>query len=216
MITVSKNAAAQPPSRLGLKAGQKIQLRYLIRAAAETFRINPALDVEAAITELKVGEALVSTLDDDGAPGIVQRTLVAPPRSRLGPVSAKERGIIQSISPFAGKYDTVVDRESAKEVLLQKSADAAQAAQVVEEQGAEAQRAQPRRTASMWEKAGKAAIGAAAASAGTMVARQLSGRKSGGSPMASAASAAAGAIGTALGGAMLGRFARGLLGGLLR
>ena len=187
-----------------------------IRAAAETFRINPDLDVETAITELKVGEALVSTLDDDGAPTIVQRTLIAPPRSRLGPVTPKERAIIQSISPFDGKYDNLVDRESAEEVLLQKSADAAAAAQVVEEQGEEVQRAQPRKTTSMWEKAGKAAFGAAASSAGTMIARQMTGRKSGGSPVASAASAAAGAIGTALGGAMLGRFARGLLGGLLR
>ena len=187
-----------------------------IKAAAETFRINPDLDVETAITELKVGEALVSTLDEDGAPTVVQRTLVAPPHSRLGPVTPKERAIIQSISPFDGKYDTLVDRESAEEVLLQKAQDAAQAAQVVEEQGEEAQRAQPRATPSMWEKAGKAAFGAAAASAGTMIARKVSGRKTSGSPMASAASAAAGAIGTALGGEMLGRFARGLLGGLLR
>ncbi len=187
-----------------------------IKAASETFRINPDLDVETAITELKVGEALVSTLDDDGAPTIVQRTLIAPPRSRLGPVSDKERAIIQSISPFDGKYDELVDRESAAEVLAQKSADAAQAAKVVEEQGEEVQRGQARQTPSMWEKAGKAALGAGLASAGTMVARSLSGRKSGGSPVASAASAAAGAIGTAIGGAMLGRFARGLLGGLLR
>ncbi|MCB2057946.1 MAG: DUF853 family protein [Novosphingobium sp.] len=187
-----------------------------IKAAAETFRINPDLDVEAAITELKVGEALVSTLDDDGAPTVVQRTLIAPPRSRLGPVTPKERAIIQSISPFDGKYDTLVDRESAAEVLAQKAADAADAAKVVQEQGEEAQRAQPRKTQSMWEKAGKAALGAAAASAGTMVARSISGKKSAGSPMASAASAAAGSIGTALGGAILGRFARGLLGSLLR
>jgi DNA helicase HerA-like ATPase len=81
-----------------------------IKAAAETFRINPELDVETAITELKVGEALVSTLDEDGAPSIVQRTLIAPPRSRLGPVTAKERAIVQSISPFDGKYDARVDR----------------------------------------------------------------------------------------------------------
>jgi DNA helicase HerA-like ATPase len=187
-----------------------------IKAAAETFRINPELDVETAITELKVGEALVSTLDEDGAPTVVQRTLIAPPRSRLGPVTPKERAIIQSISPFDGKYDTAVDRESAEEVLLQKASDAAQAAQVVEEQGEEAQRAQPRQTPSMWEKAGKAAFGAAAASAGTMIARKVTGRRSGSNVGASAASAAAGAIGTALGGAMLGRFARGLLGGLLR
>ncbi len=187
-----------------------------IRAAAETFRINKELDVETAITELKVGEALVSTLDEEGAPTVVQRTKIAPPRSRLGPITPKERAIIQSISPFDGKYDQAVDRESAAEVLQQKAQDAAQAAQVVEQQGEQAQRAQPRATPSMWEKAGKAAFGAAAASAGTMIARKMSGRKSAGSPVASAASAAAGAIGTALGGQLLGRFARGLLGGLLR
>ena len=187
-----------------------------IRAAAETFRINPDLDVETAITELKVGEALVSTLEPDGSPSVVQRTLIAPPRSRLGPVTPKERAIVQSISPCDGKYDTLVDRESAAEVLERKAADAVAAAQVVDEQGEEAQRAQPRTSPSLWEKAGKAALGAAAASAGTMIARKASGRKTSGSPMASAASAAAGSIGTALGGALLGRFARGLLGGLLR
>jgi uncharacterized protein len=187
-----------------------------IRAAAETFRINPDLDVETAITELKVGEALVSTLGEDGAPSIVQRTLIAPPRSRLGPVTPKERAIVQSISPFDGKYDNLVDRESAAEVLQAKATDAVAAAQQVEEQGEEAQRAEPRRTASVWEKAGKAALGAAAASAATGIGRRMSGRRSSGSPMASAASAIAGSLGTALGGAVLGRFARGLLGGLLR
>ena len=187
-----------------------------IRAAAETFRINPALDVEAVITELKVGEALVSMLDDEGAPTVVQRTLIAPPRSRLGPVSDQERAIIQSISPFGDKYDTPVNRESAADVLAQKAQDAVAAAGVVDTQGTESQRAQPRANPSMWERAGKAAFGAAAASAGTMLARNMTGRRSGGNVGASAASAAAGAIGTALGGAMLGRFARGLLGGLLR
>ncbi len=187
-----------------------------IKAAAETFRINPDLDVETAITELRVGEALVSTLEEDGSPSIVQRTLIAPPRSRLGPVTPKERAIVQSISPADGKYDTALDRDSAAEVLERKAKDAAAVAVQVEEQGEEAVRAQPRQSPSMWEKAGKAALGAAAASAGTMVARSLSGRKSSGSPMGSAASAAAGALGTAFGGAAFGRFARGLLGGLLR
>ncbi|PLK27338.1 helicase HerA-like domain-containing protein [Novosphingobium sp. TH158] len=187
-----------------------------IKAAAETFRINPDLDVETAITELKVGEALVSVLDEQGAPTVVQRTLVAPPRSRLGPVSEKERAIIQSISPFDGKYDNPVDRESAEEVLQAKAADAAAAARQVEEEGAEAQHAQERRSPSLWEKAGKAALGAAAASAGTMVARKMTGRKSAGSPVASAASAAAGTIATQLGGAIFGRFARSILGSLLR
>jgi uncharacterized protein len=184
-----------------------------IKAAAETFRINPDLDVARAITELKVGEALVSTLQEDGSPSVVQRTLVAPPSSRLGPVTPKERAIVQSISPFTDKYDSAVDRESAAEVLAQKAQDAAAAAQVVAEKGVEAQRAQPRQSPSLWEKAGKAALGAAAASAGTMVARSMSGRKSSASPVASAATAAVGAV---LGSGALGRFARGLLGGLLR
>ena len=187
-----------------------------IKAAAETFRINPDLDVETVITELKVGEALVSTLEEDGSPSVVQRTLIAPPRSRLGPVTPKERAIVQSISPADGKYDTPVDRESAAEVLAQKAADAAAVAQQVEEQGEEAVRAQPRKSSSLWEKAGKAAMGAVASSAGTMVAAKLAGRKTSASPVASAGSAVAGALGTALGGAALGRFARGLLGGLLR
>ena len=100
-----------------------------IRAAADTFRINPDLDVETAITELKTGEALVSLLAEDGSPGIVERTLIAPPRSRLGPLDAKERAIIQSISPCAGKYDLAVDRESAEEILAARGNAAAAAAQ---------------------------------------------------------------------------------------
>jgi len=187
-----------------------------IKAAAETFRINPELKVEQVITELKVGEALVSTLEEDGAPSVVQRTLVAPPRSRLGPVADKERAIIQSISPFSGKYDTAVNRESAAEVLTRKAADAAAAAQVAAEQGAEAQRAQARQSPSLWGRAGKAAMGAVAASAGSVLAAELTGRKSRASPMASAASAVVGTVATQIGGAALGRFARGLLGGLLR
>ncbi|CAD7338040.1 DUF853 family protein [Sphingomonadales bacterium 58] len=100
-----------------------------IKAAAETFRVNPDLDVEMAITELKVGEALVSLLQEDGSPGIVQRTLIAPPRSRLGPVDAKERAVIQSLSPCEGKYDALVDRESAEEILAARGQAAAAASQ---------------------------------------------------------------------------------------
>jgi hypothetical protein len=187
-----------------------------IRAAAETFRINKDLDVETVITELKVGEALVSTLDDDGAPSVVQRTLIAPPRSRLGPLSPKERAVIQSVSPFDGKYDTAVNRESAAEVLAQKAADAAAAAQQVEEQGEEAQRASPRRTTTMWEKAGKAAAGAVASSAGAVIAASITGKKSRAAPVASGVTAMVGSIATSIGGEALGRFARGILGGLLR
>ena len=195
-----------------------------IRAAADTFRINPDLDVAQAITELKVGEALVSTLMADGAPSVVQRTLVKPPRSRLGPVTPRERAIIQSISPFAGKYDALVDRESAQEVLLAKAADAAATAAEVEAQGKEKVARKSRKTTSFWDSLGgrvaKGAAGAAAASAGSILAGKLTGRKSRANPTASAASSAAGTVATEIGKAVgipgLGRFARNLMGGLMR
>ncbi|WP_106640232.1 helicase HerA-like domain-containing protein [Allosphingosinicella vermicomposti] len=115
-----------------------------IKAAAETFRVNPALDVETAITELKVGEALVSLLQVDGSPSPVERTLIKPPRSRLGPLEPRERAIIQSTSPVAGKYDTAVDRESAEEILKARGEEAAAAAAAVEAQKAETKAAAER------------------------------------------------------------------------
>ena len=160
-----------------------------IKAAAETFRINPDLDVETAITELKVGEALVSTLDEDGAPTIVQRTLVKPPRSRLGPVTPKERAIIQSVSPFDGKYDERVDRESAMEVLAAKAADAAETAKEVEEKGEEEVAKRSRKTASWWEKAGKAGMKAAAGSLVSIGVAAAMGKKSSADPVRTGANA---------------------------
>jgi hypothetical protein len=116
-----------------------------IKAASETFRVNPSLDVETAITELKVGEALVSVLDADGAPTPVERTMIKPPRSRLGPLTARERSVIQSLSPVAGKYDEAVDRESAAEILHARGEEAAAAAAAakaaIAETKAEAERA---------------------------------------------------------------------------
>lgn len=187
-----------------------------IKAAAETFRINPDLGVEKAITELRVGEALVSTLMEDGAPSIVQRTLIKPPRSRLGPVTQKERAIIQSISPYVGKYDEEVDRESAEEVLLAKAADAAEVAKEVEATSMEEVAKHPRKTKSMWEKATTAATRAVASSAALIVVSKITGKKTRSNPAARAASAAAGSIGTSVGGSLLGSFARNLMGGLMR
>jgi DNA helicase HerA-like ATPase len=124
------------PESVGGQLGNRVQhaLRAYtpkdqraIAAAAETFRINPNLDVATAITELKVGEALVSMLQADGSPTPVERTLIKPPRSRLGPLTDKERAIIRSISPVEGKYDNEIDRESAEEILKTR-ADAATAA----------------------------------------------------------------------------------------
>ena len=166
-----------------------------IRAAAETFRANPDLDVETAITELKVGEALVSLLQADGAPSPVQRTLIKPPCSRVGPLTAKERAVLQSLSPVAGKYDEAVDRHSAEEILSAKAGEAvaaaAEAKAVAEEAKAAAAQAkieereriarereaarQAREAAkpSMAEKAVQSAIRSAASSVGRQVAGSL-------------------------------------------
>jgi len=195
-----------------------------VKAAAETFRVNPDLDVATVITELKVGEALVSVLDDEGAPSVVQRTLIAPPRSRLGPVEAKERAIIRSVSPVDGKYDSAVDRESAEEVLAKKAVDAAATVREVEEEGREEAGRRPRKSTSIVGRIASAVMGAIASSLGAMIAAKLSGRKSRANPMASAASAAAGTAATELGkqigipsvGGVAGRFARNLMGGLMR
>jgi DNA helicase HerA-like ATPase len=88
-----------------------------VKSAADTFRPNPPLDVSRAITELVVGEALVSLLQGKGEPAPVERTLVAPPCSRLGPVTGAERKACIERSPVYGRYDDTVDRDSAYEQL---------------------------------------------------------------------------------------------------
>ena len=88
-----------------------------VRAAAETFRPNPRINTAEAIMELGVGEALISVLDGDGVPTIVERALVCPPVSRIGPISPEERAELRAISPIGAKYDVGIDRESAFERL---------------------------------------------------------------------------------------------------
>jgi len=100
-----------------------------VKASAETFRANPDFDCATAITQLGVGEALVSTLEAKGVPSVVQRTLIRPPASRLGPITDAERAQIQAMSPVAGQYDRTVDRESAFEILQRRGAEAADAAE---------------------------------------------------------------------------------------
>lgn len=95
--------------------------RKAIKAVAENFRENPTLDTEQTITELGIGEALVSTLDEKGMPQMVKRTLIAPPRSRIGPLSSEERDTVFDRSPMAGRYDDAIDRESAYERLIERA-----------------------------------------------------------------------------------------------
>ncbi|PKP82044.1 MAG: ATP-binding protein [Alphaproteobacteria bacterium HGW-Alphaproteobacteria-18] len=100
-----------------------------VKSAAASFRPNPGFKTETVITELGVGEALVSTLDAKGTPSMVQRTLIRPPASRLGPVTDAERAEIVKGSPLFGRYDKMVDRESAYEILTKKEAAAAKLAE---------------------------------------------------------------------------------------
>ncbi|MFZ3155287.1 helicase HerA-like domain-containing protein [Pseudomonas sp.] len=100
-----------------------------LRAVADGFRANPAIDTLTVLTELGIGEALVGTLEAKGTPAMVQRVAVAPPQSRIGPLSEAERAALIQQSPLRGRYDKPIDRESAYELL---SARAEQAAQQVE------------------------------------------------------------------------------------
>jgi len=99
-----------------------------VKAAADTFRSNPAIDVATAITELKIGEALVSLLQPDGSPEPVQRSLIKPPSSRVGPLTPQERQVIVTTDAVGSKYDALVDRDSAEEILNAKANEAAAAA----------------------------------------------------------------------------------------
>ncbi|HEU0283619.1 MAG TPA: helicase HerA-like domain-containing protein, partial [Sphingomicrobium sp.] len=99
-----------------------------VKAAADTFRVNPEIDVATAITELRIGEALVSLLQPDGSPSPVQRTLIKPPSTRVGPLTPEERKVIVSTDAVGGKYDTLLDPHSAEEILKAKADEAAAAA----------------------------------------------------------------------------------------
>ncbi|CAM5212834.1 hypothetical protein CDEF62S_06310 [Castellaniella defragrans] len=122
---VTQNPSDIPDTVLG-QLGHRVQhaLRAFtprdqkaVKAAAQTMRPNPGLDIEAAITELAVGEALVSLLDAKGQPSPTQRVWMLAPGSRIGPISAADRHALIAASPVAGKYDQALDRESAYEVL---------------------------------------------------------------------------------------------------
>jgi DNA helicase HerA-like ATPase len=93
-----------------------------VKAAAQTFRANPKIEVEKSIGELEVGEALVSFLDEKGIPGMVERSLVCPPRGQIGPITPEQRRQLMATSIVAGVYDQVVDRESAYERLQGRAA----------------------------------------------------------------------------------------------
>jgi DNA double-strand break repair helicase HerA and related ATPase len=142
---ITQNPADMPEDILG-QMGNRIQhaLRAFtprdqraLRAAAETFRPNPGFDTADAIRDVGVGEALVSTLQKKGVPSMVERVLIRPPSSQLGPITLAERKATMAGSPVAGIYDTTVDRESAFEALSRRAEEAAKAAAKAEQDAQE-------------------------------------------------------------------------------
>ena len=134
---ISQNPADVPDDILG-QLGNRVQHalraytprdRKALKAAAETFRPNPAFDTETAIMEVGTGEALVSTLLKKGIPSVVERTLIRPPSSHLGPCDDATRKRVIQQSPLAGLYEAAVDRESAYEILTKQAQAAAEAAE---------------------------------------------------------------------------------------
>ena len=140
---VTQNPIDIPDTILG-QLGNKIQhaLRAFtprdqkaVKSAAETFRPNPELNVEQVITELGVGEALVSFLDEKGIPSIVEKAKIAPPQSQIGPITPEERSALMRRSLIAGVYEKEVDRESAFEILQARiSSQALQVQQELQQQ----------------------------------------------------------------------------------
>ena len=117
--------------------------KKMVKMVADTFRENPLVDTRAAITELKTGEALVSVLSDNGAPTPVERILIRPPESQIGPISQSERQNIIKRSPVKGHYEQIIDRESAHELLSQRAEEALRV-----EQAEKAIKAQQKKTKS--------------------------------------------------------------------
>lgn len=175
---ISQNPLDIPQAILG-QLGMRIQhaLRAFtprdqkaVKAAAETFRRNPALDVATAITELGTGEALVSVLNKDGSPTPVERVLIRPPESCIGPLTEEERRAIISRSPLKGRYDESIDRESAYEILKKRTEETARLA--VAEKAQQDARAPARRTSTRQSTA-EAMINSAARAVGSQLGRRL-------------------------------------------
>jgi uncharacterized protein len=182
---VSQNPLDLPDEVLG-QLGNRVQhaLRAFtprdqraVKSAAETFRANPKLDVTEAITQLGVGEALVSMLEPKGTPAIVERSLIRPPASRIGPASAEERRQTIAASPVAGRYDQTIDRESAYEVLTRRAAEEQARAQAEDTRAAEQKTTSVRVRGSSGGRQRQGAVEAmltsAARSIGTQIGRQI-------------------------------------------
>jgi len=162
--------------QLGLKIQHALRAytpkdQQVVKSVAATFRSNPKIDTETAIQELKTGEALVSVLNKDGSPAPVERILICPPESLFGPVTPQQRDEMIRRSPFSGRYEQEVDRESAYELLKQKTERQAEVA--LEEQKIDQQKAKAPVRTSNRQSVGEALFKSAARAVGSTVGRQI-------------------------------------------
>lgn len=179
---ITQNPADVPDTVLG-QLGNRVQhaLRAFtpkqqkaIKQAAETYRENPKFDVADIITELGVGEALVSTLESKGTPSVVERTLIRPPTSKLGPASSDAKRMALKADGVGDKYDKTVDRESAYEVLQKRAEKATEMAEKAQEEAAKAKAKKPRSNRqSVGEAAIKSIVRSVSSSLGRTIAREI-------------------------------------------
>lgn len=153
-----------------------------VKVAAETFRANPSFDTSEAIMNLGTGEALVSFLEADGTPGIVQKAKILFPLSQIGAIDESQRGQLIKSSRIFGKYDTPIDRESAFEMLLEQARkDEEEAAEAEAAEAAEAEAKAKKNGNGLFGKLAKAVVTAVtasvAASVGTAVSNKVAGKK---------------------------------------
>ncbi len=186
-----------------------------VRAAAETFRPNPAIDVAQAITELKIGEALVSLLGDDGAPSMVERTLIKAPASRVGPLTDQERAVLLTADAVGDRYDQAIDRESAQELLIARAEQAGAAAAEAEaqEEADKVAAAQAKADAKARAAAERVRLREQAA-ADRAAAREAAKPTMAEKMLQSAARSAASSVGRQVAGSMGRSLVRGILGGI--
>lgn len=162
--------------QLGLKIQHALRAftprdRKAIKGAAQSFPTNPTFDTEEVITDLGIGEALVSVLDAKSRPQPVQRTLIRPPESRIGPLNDDERKERLERSPLSGRYDEVVDRESAYEILKKRAEEAAEEAAKAEEEAAK--KKTKKKPGRRRQSAGEAFVKSASRSIGNQIGRQI-------------------------------------------
>jgi DNA helicase HerA-like ATPase len=159
--------------QLGLKIQHALRAytpkdKKIISAVADTFRSNPKIDVEEVITELKTGEALVSVLNRDGSPTPVERILIRPPESQMGPITQEEREEIISRSPYKDRYDEDLDRESAYEILKQRAEQA-----LADKEDERTKKPSTKKRSRGRQSAGEAMLKSAARSIGSSLGRQI-------------------------------------------